>query len=810
MTADDPPALAALAAAAAAPAVGSGAGEPPTVLHVGRLVPRPLLEALGRHPRRLVPDPSAPTPRVDADLPDVTLSWSGLRLLEGVLAAPTDVPVVIGRDAAELPQLFAILRELARTGWALPPVALLDTVHRPTAASRDYVRRRVADLAGWLAEVVGARVDADALAAAIGLADRQRRALAALDAQRGRSAPTLAGTALDVARRAAWQLPAAAHVELVEAFAAEAEGTVAPTGPTRVLVCGSAPPTGALLGLLARSGGHVAAEVHPEATTWDRVGGDPGGDLDALADRLHADGPLPPDAVAAAVAERCRARGIERVVAHLVETDEAAPWALPALRRALHDVGVPLLEVRVGPDEDAVEGWADRIAGFIADGTPAPRRRPAASRAVTPAAAPAGGRRARKDLDLRGDVGDHQRRWFADLAARAADGEPIAVVDADFPQELLRTLDVPYVVNQWWASMVGAKQQTAAHLDALRRRGYPAGIQAYSTMALASALGPDVDAPPWGGLPPAAVIGTTTGGDASTGLTASWATEAGATALQVERTADCRWTDLPVSWWDDLPERWDEVLEDVRLDLLVAEIREIITALEHLTGRRFDHDRFVEVMALVNAQEAAYRRTRDLIARTRPAPVGIADTMPATMIPQWHRGTTWARDAALALEEAVAARARAGQAACVGERLRLAWVGRGLWSDMGFYQQLEDSHGAVFVWSMYLGLAADGYLRTLDGGRDPLRALAARFAPVGDELRMPTWAGAWHVREAVSHGCDGAVAIADADPFVLRALEAAGIPVLRLPIDNTDRTRDAGVDVDGLLADFCDRLLSGG
>ena len=41
------------------------------------------------------------------------------------------------------------------------------------------------------------------------------------------------------------------------------------------------------------------------------------------------------------------------------------------------------------------------------------------------------------------------------------------------------------------------------------------------------------------------------------------------------------------------------------------------------------------------------------------------------------------------------------------------WVGRGLWSDMGFYQQWEESHGAVFVWSMYLALAADGYIREL-------------------------------------------------------------------------------------------------
>jgi len=126
------------------------------------------------------------------------------------------------------------------------------------------------------------------------------------------------------------------------------------------------------------------------------------------------------------------------------------------------------------------------------------------------------------------------------------------------------------------------------------------------------------------------------------------------------------------------------------------------------------------------------------------------------------------------------------------------WVGRGLWSEMGFYQKWEESHGAVFVWSMYLALAADGYIRTLEGGRDPMRALAARFMTMGDELRMPTWAGPWNVREAQSHQVDGVVALRDADPFVIRALRDAGFPVLQLSVDNYSRE---GADMNGIEAD---------
>jgi hypothetical protein len=195
-------------------------------------------------------------------------------------------------------------------------------------------------------------------------------------------------------------------------------------------------------------------------------------------------------------------------------------------------------------------------------------------------------------------------------------------------------------------------------------------------------------------------------------------------------------------------------------------------------------------MELVNEQEEYYRRTRDLVAAAVPAPISIVDSMPATMVPQWHRGTIWARDAAKAFHDEVEARIAAGEAAAPNERIRLMWVGRGLWSDMGFYQKWEESHGAVFVWSMYLALAADGYVRSTEGGRDPMRALAARFLTMGDELRMPTWAGPWHVHEAATHQVDAAIALRDADPFVVRALRDAGVPVLELSVDNFSRNDD--------------------
>ena len=52
-----------------------------------------------------------------------------------------------------------------------------------------------------------------------------------------------------------------------------------------------------------------------------------------------------------------------------------------------------------------------------------------------------------------------------------------------------------------------------------------------------------------------------------------------------------------------------------------------------------------------------------------------------------------------------------------------------------FYTAFEKSHGAVFVWSMYLAFGPDGYIRY--GLDDPLLALASRTVSMNEQLHHP-------------------------------------------------------------------------
>ncbi|SDF46582.1 2-hydroxyglutaryl-CoA dehydratase, D-component [Lentzea fradiae] len=378
----------------------------------------------------------------------------------------------------------------------------------------------------------------------------------------------------------------------------------------------------------------------------------------------------------------------------------------------------------------------------------------------------------------------YQREWFRDLRKSAAAGGPLALVNADAPQEIFRAMGIPYVVNQWWASVVAAKQRAPHHLDLLREQGYPDHTEQYSSISLASLFDPDPHLAPWGGLPRPTIVLAETVGDGGRKIFDVWGSQPGITYYALESAAE---NTVPVNWWDLMPHDWEKAVGKARLDLMEAELCNLVRFLETTTGQVFSERALRRVLDLVNEQAEWNRRTRDLIARTTPSPLAVTDSIPSVMIPQWHRGTEWARDAAQRFYEEVEARVRSGAAVCEGERARLMWIGRGLWYDMDFYRRFEERHGAVFVWSMYLAIAADGYPRY---GDNPLRTIAARFAAFNDQLYTPPWSSEWYVKEARLHGVDGVVHLVSDDArgsyFTNRALRAAGIPVYELHADNVD------------------------
>jgi benzoyl-CoA reductase subunit B len=400
------------------------------------------------------------------------------------------------------------------------------------------------------------------------------------------------------------------------------------------------------------------------------------------------------------------------------------------------------------------------------------------------------GLRSRKDLACTSAATAFQKAFGADLRRRVVDeGEPFAIAQADTPHEIFHVMDIPLVTNQWWSAYISAKQLSTRYFEAMTAKGYPSNSCRYCSLGLACTLADDPASAPWGGLPKPSVLLARLTCDCIQNVFAQWADALGTDFFAMEAPA---WTHKDPAWFDKSRGQWEQVFQEDRIALLVEEMRALIDLLERKTGRRFDEEELAHLMERINEQEGYIDEAARLIGSARPCPVAITDQMPNTMIPQWHRGSDWAVAHAKRFRDEVAERVAKGEAVAQNEKLRLMWIGAGLWHDPGFYQALEARLGAVFVWSMYMPFAGPQYIREIKGR--PMEALASRICSMNEVLHLPPWMNGWMVSEAERCGIDAAVMLVPPGSRLSQsgtnltrlALEEAGVPVLAFDADMVD------------------------
>ena len=397
---------------------------------------------------------------------------------------------------------------------------------------------------------------------------------------------------------------------------------------------------------------------------------------------------------------------------------------------------------------------------------------------------------AEKQLESTATAGAFQKQWFGELRRRVFDErQPYALVQADVPFELFDLLEIPAVSNQWWSSLVAAKRQAPAFLDAMTADGLPDQLCRYCSLGLATTRYAEAGEAPWGGLPTPRLLCARLTCDCIHSVFSLWAEAFGAELFEIDHPGA---TELPPRWWELGRHRWRELVEPHRLEFVAATLERLVARLEAISGRRLDRNALRLRLERVNRQEEIFDAARKLIASAPLTPVRMTEQIANVMATQWVRGTDWALAHAQHFHDEVEQRVDAGIAACPGEKRRLMWIGAGLWHDTDFYTAFEASHGAVFVWSMYLAFGPDGYIRY--GLDDPIEALASRTASFNEYLHNPPWAAEWIVEQAREHRIDAALVLhprsmkpsATGRRFIESALEGAGIPVLPIDADVVD------------------------
>jgi benzoyl-CoA reductase subunit B len=397
----------------------------------------------------------------------------------------------------------------------------------------------------------------------------------------------------------------------------------------------------------------------------------------------------------------------------------------------------------------------------------------------------------------------YQREWFAQLRQDVFEqGRPYAIGGALVPHEIFEALDLPFITDVWYSGLVAARRQSAHYSDVLTNHGYHVGLSRYAALSLAVLLDEDNPDKPWGGLPKPSLVVT---GAADRGADVM-ANVSGAIRIPLEMPV----IQHPVpNWWELSRWQWEDLDETFRIDVMLEQFKDLVAAAEQVAGKKLDIDRLREIVDRVNRQEEYFDEVRTILATAEKLPARLGEVMGQTMGIQWHRGTQWALDQARAFRDEVKHRAETQQWVCPNEKHRLMYVGAGLWQNLDFFTEFEETYGAVFVRSNYLSIASDGYLRY--GTRDPLRNLASRYTAISEQMHIPGLGGAWAVWEAKRHRVDGGLSLGAwwGQRIINVALEENGIPVLDFPVDPVDATSWDDQQMRRLVADFIEtRLLA--
>ena len=138
------------------------------------------------------------------------------------------------------------------------------------------------------------------------------------------------------------------------------------------------------------------------------------------------------------------------------------------------------------------------------------------------------------------------------------------------------------------------------------------------------------------------------------------------------------------------------------LDFLVAQFKEVIPQLEKICNKKFDQERFHEVMKRSTRTSALWSECEQM-AKAIPSPVDGVEMFNYIALPVSMRGSEIAVEYFELLRDELAERIKQGKSAVPGgEKYRILWDGIALWHNIPFLIKTLRSHQACMVASTYI------------------------------------------------------------------------------------------------------------
>ncbi len=357
---------------------------------------------------------------------------------------------------------------------------------------------------------------------------------------------------------------------------------------------------------------------------------------------------------------------------------------------------------------------------------------------------------------------------YAEAGRAREDGRPVAWLTGMAPVEPLRAMGVAVVYPENHAAMCAARGMSLKLCEVAEAQGYSADLCSYARCDIGSSISGQS---PIGGLPrPDFVLSCSNFCHTVTKWYEALARSLGVPHIHI---------DTPFV---------GDAMEGSAVRYVVEQLKDLIIFLETLLRKRFDHERFREVVTLADKAGLLWGETLRL-GRTRPSPMTAFDgfTHMAPMVAM--RGVQSTVEYYEALLTEMRGRVASGIAAMPGERRRLLWGNIPIWSNLKAIPALMAEYGACFVASEY----ANSWAFRLDP-ENPLESMAAAYSTVVANLsigeRGRIWTGL--IRD---YGIDGFVMHSN------RSCRPGSLTQYELKRLVEDRTGIPGVLIDADMAD---------
>lgn len=295
-----------------------------------------------------------------------------------------------------------------------------------------------------------------------------------------------------------------------------------------------------------------------------------------------------------------------------------------------------------------------------------------------------------------------QSEYYAKAARAKEEGKLVAWVASVAPREFLEAMDIVTIYPENHAAAIGAKKGSLEQMAVAEALGYSMDICSYARVNLGY-VEAERPAPVEVPLPDFMVCCNNI-----------------CNTLTKWYEALARRLNIPVVMFD-IPFVHDDPSEHA-IDFIVNEFKEAIRQIEQICGRKFDYDRFREVMKISSRASTLWQECQQM-GKAVPSPIDGLDMFNYMALAVCMRGDRKAMEFFALLRDELAEKVKREESAIGGEKYRILWDGIAIWFYLRNLSDCLRSYRACMVASTY----PDVWVLKYDDLRSMARAYSSIF-----------------------------------------------------------------------------------